>query len=150
MSACMGDLYERDFYRWATEQAAAMRNKRLELEALGIDWANVAEELDTLGRSEKRELRSRLAVLLLHLLKWQHQPMHQSASWRRTIEIQRETVGELLSESPSLKPLLDQTLQTAYRDARRDAAVETGLPAGVFSADCPWTVTQVLDPDFLP
>jgi len=103
----MGDLYERDFYRWATEQAAVMRDKRFELEALGIDWVNVAEELNTLGRSEKRELRSRFRVLLLHLLKWQHQPTHQSASWKRTIEIQREAVGELLSESPSLKHLLD-------------------------------------------
>jgi len=146
----MGDLYERDFYRWATEQAAVMRNKRSELEALGIDWLNVAEELDTLGRSEKRELRSRLGVLLLHLLKWLHQPMHQSASWKRTIEIQREAVGELLSESPSLKHLLDQTTQTAYRDARRDAAVETGLSDNVFSTDCPWTAKQILDPNFLP
>jgi hypothetical protein len=77
----MDDLYECDFYRWATGQAAVMRDKRFELEALGIDWVNVAEELDTLGRSEKRELRSRLGVLLLHLLKWLHQPMHQGSSW---------------------------------------------------------------------
>jgi Domain of unknown function DUF29 len=146
----MGDLYERDFYRWAIEQAAVMRNKRFELEGLGIDWMNVAEELDTLGRSEKRELRSRLGVLLLHLLKWLHQPMHQGASWRRTIEIQREAVGELLSESSSLKHLLDQIMQTAYRDARRDAAVETGLSDSVFSTDCPWTAMQILDPGFLP
>jgi hypothetical protein len=75
----MDDLYECDFYRWATGQAAVMRDKRFELEAFGIDWVNVAEELDKLGRSEKRELRSRLGVLLLHLLKWLHQPMHQGS-----------------------------------------------------------------------
>jgi len=146
----MDDLYECDFYRWATEQAAVMRNKRFELEALGIDWVNVAEELDTLGRSEKRELRSRLGILLLHLLKWLHQPMHQGASWKRTIESQREAAGELLSDSPSLQHLLDQTMQAAYRDARRNAVVETGLSESVFPADCPWTVTQVLDSSFLP
>jgi hypothetical protein len=146
----MGDLYESDFYRWATEQAAAMRNSHLELEALGIDWSNVAEELDTLGRSEKRELRSHLTILLLHLLKWQHQPMHQGTGWTRTIENQREAVGELLSESPSLKHLLDQIIQAAYRDARRDAAVETGLSRSAFPTSCPWTSAQTLDADFLP
>lgn len=146
----MDDLYERDFYRWATEQAAVMRNKRFELEALGIDWGNVAEELDTLGRTEKRELRSRLGVLLLHLLEWLHQPMHQGASWKRTIETQREAVDELLSDSPSLKHLLDQTMQAAYRDSRRDAVVETGLSDSVLPTDCPWIATQVLDSDFPP
>ncbi len=146
----MGDLYERDFYRWAIEQAAVMRNKCSELEALGVDWMNVAEELDTLGRTEKRELRSRLGVLLLHLLKWRYQPTHQGASWRRTIERQREAIGELLSDSPSLKPLLDQTMQVAYKDARRDAAVESGLSQSTFPLDCAWTATQVLDPNFLP
>jgi Domain of unknown function DUF29 len=146
----MGDLYDGDFYRWAVEQAAVMRNKRCELEALGIDWVNVAEELDTLGRSERRELRSRLGVLLLHLLNWLHQPMHQSTSWRRTIETQREAIGELLSDSPSLKQLLDQTMVAAYRDARRDAVVETGLSDTAFSAHCQWTAAQVLDPNFLP
>jgi len=109
----MDDLYECDFYRWATGQAAVMRDKRFELEAFGIDWVNVAEELDKLGRSEKRELRSRLGVLLLHLLKWLHQPMHQGSSWKRIIEIRREAAGELLSDSPSLKHLLDQTMQAA-------------------------------------
>ena len=146
----MGDLYERDFYRWATEQAGVMRSRRFELEALGVDWVNVAEELDTLGRSEKRQLRSRLGVLLLDLLKWLHQPMHQGTSWRRTIETQREAIGELLSDNPSLKPLLDQTMQAAYRSARRDAVADTGLSDRVFSSDCPWTTTQVLDPNFLP
>ena len=146
----MGDLYDRDFYRWATEQATLLRTKHSELEALGVDWVNVAEELDTLGRSEKRELRSQLGVLLLHLLKWQHQPMHQGSSWKRTIETQREDIAELLSDNPSLKPLLDQTMQAAYKSARRDAVAETGLRDSAFSADCPWTVTQVLDPSFLP
>jgi hypothetical protein len=150
MSDCMDDLYERDFYRWATEQAAAMRNKRCELEALGIDWMNVAEELDTLGRSEKRELRNRLEVLLLHLLKWQHQPAHQGTSWRLTIEEQRNGVAEVLAENPSLKSMLDQSLKDAYRPARRRTMIETGLSQSTFPLDCPWTATQVLDPDFLP
>jgi hypothetical protein len=150
MSDFMDDLYERDFYRWTIEQAAVMRNKREELEALGIDWANVAEELDTLGRSEKRELHSRLEVLLLHLLNWLHQPMHQGTSWRLTIEEQRDAIAEVLAENPSLKPMLDQGLKDAYRRARRRAVIETGLGQSTFSPDCPWTATLVLDPDFLP
>jgi hypothetical protein len=146
----MSDLYERDFYRWATEQASLLRSKCSELEALGVDWVNVAEELDTLSRSEKRELRSRLAVLLLHLLKWRHQPMHQGASWRRRIETQREAVAELLADNPSLMPHLDEAAITAYQRARRDAVVDTGLPDSTFAADCPWTVTQALNCNFLP
>jgi len=146
----MGDLYEHDFYRWAIEQAALMRNKRFELEALGIDWMNVAEELDTLGRSEKRELRSRLEVLLLHLLKWLHQPTHQGTSWRLTIEEQRDAIAEVMANNPSLKPLLDQSLKEAYTYARRRAVIESGLSQSTFPLDCPWPATQVLDPDFLP
>lgn len=146
----MDDLYEHDFYCWATEQATVMRNKRFELEALGIDWLNVAEELDTLGRSEKRELRSRLGVLLLHLLKWLNQPMHQGASWRLTIDEQRDALAEVLASNPSLKPLLDQSLKQAYAHARRRGVIESGLSQSTFPLDCPWTATQVLDFDFLP
>jgi hypothetical protein len=146
----MGDLYERDFYRWTTEQATVIRSKHLELEALGIDWVNVAEELDTLGRSEKRELRSRLEVLLLHLLKWRHQPMHQGTSWRLTIEEQRDAIAEVLASNPSLEPLLDTSLKDAYRHACRSAVVETGLHPSTFPSICPWTATEVLDPIFLP
>jgi len=150
MSDFMDDLYESDFYRWALEQAAVIRNRRCELEALGIDWMNVAEELDTLGRSEKRELHSRLEVLLLHLLKWLHQPMHQGASWKLTIEGQRDAIAEVLAENPSLTPTLDQSLKDVYRRACRRAAIETGLSQSTFSLDCPWTAMQVLDADFLP
>ena len=146
----MGNLYERDFYRWAIEQAARMREKRRELEELGIDWTNVAEELDTLGRSEKRELRSRLGVLLLHLLKWLHQPTHQSTSWKLTIEEQRDSVAEVLADNPSLKPTLDQTLKDAYKDTRRKVISASGLGQATFPPDCPWTSLQVLDSNFLP
>ena len=146
----MGDLYERDFYRWAIEQASAMRTNRVQLEAVGIDWENVAEELDTLGRSEKRELRNRLGVLLLHLLKWLHQPLRQGPRWKLTIEEQRDTMAELLAGNPSLNPLLNQTLKDAYKYARRNAAIESGLSQSTFPLDCPWNAAQVLDPDFLP
>ena len=134
----MADVYDKDFYLWATAQAAAIRSKRFELESLGIDWVNVAEELDTLGRSEKRELRRRLEVLLLHLLKWLHQPMHQGTSWRLTIEEQRDTVGEVLSLNPSLRPTLDQALKDAYghapaggsRNRFRPQYISSGLSVG--------------------
>jgi Domain of unknown function DUF29 len=144
------DLYERDFYRWAIEQAAAVRDKHGELEALGIDWLNLAEELETLGRSEKRELQSRLQILLLHLLKWRHQPMHQGTSWRLTLEEQRDASAEVLASNPSLKASLDEILKEAYRHACRSAVVDTGLHPSTFPPVCPWTATEVLDPHFLP
>jgi hypothetical protein len=146
----MADLYQRDFYQWTIEQATLLRNKRPELEALGVDWTNVAEELEALGRGDKRELRSRLTVLLLHLLKWRHQPLHQGPSWRLTIEEQRDAISELLADSPSLQPLLDESMKAAYQSARRRAALETGLSQGTFPMDCPWSTTDALDPNFVP
>jgi hypothetical protein len=146
----MADLYDRDFYRWTIEQVTVLRNRRFELEALGVDWTNIAEELEGLGRSDKRELRSRLSMLLLHLLKWQYQPLHQSTSWRLTIADQRDAIDELLKESASLELLLDDILKNAYRSARRGAALETGLAENTSPPACPWTTDEVLQHTFLP
>jgi Domain of unknown function DUF29 len=146
----VADLYDRDFYRWTIEQATVLRNRRRELEALGVDWTNMAEELEALGRNDKRELRRRLTVLLMHLLKWQYQPLHQSPSWRLTIAEQRDAIDELLKESSSLKLLLDEILKNAYRSARRGSALETGLAENTFPLACPWTSDEVFQNSFLP
>lgn len=138
--------YDSDFYGWAVEQAALLRQGRL----ADADIANIAEEIESLGRSEKRELVSRLAVLLAHLLKWQFQPELRGDSWRLTIEDQREEVEEHLSENPSLRPNLDQAIAGAYRKALRVARKETGLAASTFPPACPYSVAQIFDPALLP
>jgi len=136
----MSDLYDRDFYAWANEQAGLLRCGNLS----GADIANIAEEIETLGRSEKRELRSRLAVLLMHLLKWQFQPGRRSRSWEISIANARNELTEHLADNPSLTATLPEATASAYRRARLDAEQETGLPAKTFSADCPWTFEQAM------
>lgn len=136
----MGDLYDTDFHAWANEQAALLRAGNLST----ADVANIAEEIETLGRSEKRELRSRLAVLLLHLLKWQYQPSRRSRSWEISIANARLDLAEHLADNPSLKATLPDAMASAYRRARLEAEQETGLPATTFPADCPWTFVQAM------
>jgi hypothetical protein len=139
-------LYERDFYAWANEQAGLLRAGKL----AQADIANIIEEIDTLGRSEMRELVSRLRVLLLPLLKWQHQPNLQGASWRASIVVQRAEISEHLKESPSLASRLPEAIARAYRLAQTEAVLETGLPRKIFPNECPWTYDQIMAEDFWP
>jgi hypothetical protein len=139
-------LYDTDFYAWANEQAALLRSGQLS----AADIENIAEEIESMGRSEKRELLSRLAVLLLHLLKWQFQPSLQGASWRATIRIQRRDLARHLADNPSLRAKIDQAASDSYGDAVIGASVETGLSEQTFPVACPWTVDQILDADFWP
>lgn len=142
----MSNLYDRDFYAWTRQQAAALAAH----EAYELDWAHLVEEIETLGRSERKELRSYLEGALLHLLKWQHQPTHRTRSWADSIGRNRDHVPLCLEESPSLRPHLPALLEQAYRLARRGAARQTGLPLVTFPDACPWTPEQVLDDDFWP
>ena len=103
-----------------------------------------------MGRSDKREIDSRLEVLLAHLLKWQIQVRLRSAGWRATIGEQRRRIAKLLRESPSLRPLISQLIPEAYAEARERAAQETGLADATFPAECPFTADQILAEDFLP
>src|SRR5947209_7682150 len=126
-------LYDTDFYAWTREQAELLRSGRL----AQADIEHIAEEIDSMGRTEKRELISRLTVLLSHLLKWRHQPGKQGASWEASIRVQRYDVEDHLAGNPSLKPLLPQALASAYRKARREALAETGLPPEtIFPESC--------------
>ncbi len=93
-------LYDRDYYTWTLEQARALRERRTS----DLDWANLAEEVEDLGKSERRELQNRLEVLLAHLLKWQFQPKRRSRSWSATIAVQRVKIRQLLDQNPGLKP----------------------------------------------
>ncbi len=139
-------LYEQDFYAWSRQQADLLRDGRLS----EADIEHIAEEIDSMGRTEKRELVSRLAVLLLHLLKWRHQPEKRSPSREASIRVQRNRLADHLADNPSLKPLLPQALANAYRDARLQAAAETGLAEATFPEACLWAVAETLAADFWP
>jgi Domain of unknown function DUF29 len=139
-------LYDTDFHAWANEQAALLRAGRLS----EADIENIAEEIESMGRSEKRELVSRLTVLLLHLLKWRYQPGFRGNSWRLSIEEQRLQVSDSLNDNPSLKPQLDDVMRRAYRLARVEAERETGLDRTTFPADCPFAFDEAMNRDFWP
>jgi hypothetical protein len=137
----MSDLYDRDFYAWANEQAALLRSGKLS----DADAAHIAEELESMGRSERNQLTNRLAVLLAHLLKWRFQPGLRGNSWRLTIREQRRRAGRLLAQNPSLQADLDTILADAYGDAVLVAERETGLDERVFPEACPWTFTAAME-----
>lgn len=139
-------LYDSDFYAWANEQAALLRAGQLS----AADIENIAEEIESMGRSEKRELVNRLTVLLMHLLKWQYQPLLQGPSWRTTIRIQRADIADHLDDNPSLKSQIPETITRAYRKARMEAAAETGLPEATFPAAVPWPFERIMDAEFWP
>lgn len=138
--------YEEDFALWCAEQGMLLREGRLE----ALDRENLAEEIESLGRSERREIRKRLRVLALHLLKWKFQPAKRKAGWTATILVQRRELARTLAENPSLRSYPVETIAEVYEIARLKAADETGLPEETFPATCPFTIEQVLDPAWLP
>jgi len=139
-------LHERDFYAWANEQAALLRAGRLS----EADIDHIAEEIESMGKSEKRELVSLLTVLLAHLLKWYYQPVRRGAPWEVTIRIQRRDLYRHIRDNPSLVATLDEAISDAYGDAVLTAYGETGLPKQTFPAACPWSFEQMMDEDFWP
>jgi hypothetical protein len=134
-------LYEDDYLAWCEQQAALLREGRLD----DLDRGNIAEELETMGRSERGELENRLEVLLTHLLKRDYQRAKRSRSWEATINEQRSRLKRLMRRSPSLKRDLEVTVAEVYPDAVRQAAIETGLDPSVFPATVPWELDQLLE-----
>lgn len=139
-------LHERDFYTWTHRQAELLREGRFD----ELDAEHLIEELESMGARERRELGNRLAVLLAHLLKWQHQPERRGNSWRRTIKIQRIEINELLADNPGLKSELNEIFSKAYQKARVLAADETRFDETAFPAEPPFALREVLDVEFLP
>ena len=139
-------LYEADFYAWANEQAALLRAGRL----AEAEIANIAEEIESMGRSEKRELVSRLQILILHLLKWRYQPKRRGKSWRSSIKVQRIELGRHLRDNPSLKSRLGEAIADAYEVAKVEAEHETGMDASTFPAACPWRYDEMAADTFWP
>jgi Domain of unknown function DUF29 len=146
MMALESDSYENDFYAWSIEQAALLRAGKLDQ----VDVKHIAEEIESMGKSEKRELLHRLAVLLCHLLKWAYQPDFRSRSWEITIEGQRFELSLHLKDNPSLKSKLPEVLLDAFRLGKIEAMKETGLSKLVFPTECPWTFEEIMNDAFWP
>ena len=140
------DLYEADFYAWTQRQVALLRDRNWN----HIDLANLIEEIESLGKQQRQELRNRLGILLGHLLKWEYQPSHRSRSWLATLRVQRRDLSKLLQENPSLKPYLGEALQIAYENARDLAMGETNLPSETFPQACPYSLDDALARHFYP
>jgi Domain of unknown function DUF29 len=138
--------YDKDFYSWTQEQAELLKHGRFS----ELDIDNLIEELETMGRSEKRELESRLTVLLLHLLKWKYQDVRQCRSWELSIIEHRLKFEETLEENPGLKSKLDDILKKAYRYAVIEASKETKISIKIFPELCPWELDKITDSEFYP
>jgi hypothetical protein len=140
------NTYDSDFYAWANEQAALLRSGAL----AKADIANIAEEIESMGRTEKRELVNRLTILLLHLLKWRHQPGKRGPSWETSIKVQRLQTALHVADNPSLRAKMSEHISTAWQVALLEAANETGLPRQTFPTACPYAFEQIMDADFWP
>ena len=138
--------YERDFYLWCFEQAELLRLRRFS----EADLPNIVEELESMGRSERNAFESSFRLLISHLLKWQFQPQLRSSSWEITIVRERANISRRARENPTLAASMRDLPHTVYRDARREAEVETKLPRSSFPAECPYTLDEILQDDWLP
>jgi hypothetical protein len=146
--------YEQDFHQWINHHITLLKERRFN----EIDVEHLIEELEDMGKSNLRELRSRLIVLIAHLLKWEHQlkllqnkwDSYTGKSWKGTIIVQRSGIIDLLQENPSLKRFLLDAINESYPTALKSAIAETGLPKSAFSNECSYTIEQLLDEDFYP
>jgi hypothetical protein len=139
-------LYDTDFYAWTQAQAAALRAK----DWTALDLEHVAEEIESMGKRDRRAVECYLEVRLRHGLKWVYQPERRSGSWRRTLTVSRQRLARLLRDHHTLRAELAELLPSAYADARELAAAETSLPLATFPEACPWRPEQVLAADFPP
>ena len=138
--------YHRDFYAWALRNAELLKAGHFG----AVDIEHLVEELEDVGKSERRALESHIRNLLLHLLKWQYQPQLRDASWRQSIRNARIAVAKIVKDSPSLKPTIPQTIVDEYPNAKADAVDETGLREEVFPVGCPYLEANLLDPNYWP
>ena len=146
LAPAVKDLYEQDFFEWTVRNAELLRAGRLD----EADLEHIAEEIEDMGKSERRELESRLSVLLSHLLKWRFQPDRRGRSWQATIRVQRAELLRLLADVPSLRRHLRDQLPEVYPIAVEGAIAETDLPEEVFPPACPFSLDQILTADFFP
>jgi hypothetical protein len=139
-------LYEEDFYLWIETTVKQLKKGKF----AEVDLANLIEEIESMGRSEKRALESNLVVLLMHLLKYKYQPEKLSNSWLSTIFEHRRRLNKSLQDSPSLKKYFAENFMECYQDARQLAALETGLTLDTFAVESFLTADECLNQEFLP
>lgn len=138
--------YDEDFFEWTQHTAGLLRAGRV----AEVDVVHLAEEVEDMGKRDRREVDRRVTVLLTHLLKWQKQPEHRCRSWKSTILTQRDDLERILRDSPSLRRRVGGELRRTFRVAVQKAQDETGVFPERFPRECPWTPEQILDQDFLP
>ena len=139
------DLYNRDYCQWLIHTAKLLKGK----EFAKLDLENLIEEIESLGKSEKRAISSNLIIVILHLLKWRYQPEKRYNSWKSSIREHRRRIQRLLIDSPSLNNYLSEILADCYLAAKKQASDETGLSVVAFSEESPFSLTECLDEDFL-
>jgi hypothetical protein len=138
------NLYDQDYYLWIEDVLKKIQEKKWN----EMDWDNLWEEIDDMGKSQKQRLTSNLRILLMHLLKWEFQPEKRTNSWKYTIIEHRRRILEQLEYSPSLKNHLNLNFEITYQKARKDASLETNLALNTFPNQYPYTVEQALDEDW--
>ena len=139
-------LYRTDTYAWTRQQVDLLRNE----DFVAVDWDNLIEEIDSLGREQQNAVRSQLERLIMHLLKWKYQSSRQGSSWLRSIVDSRVQIELKLQDNPSLRPRLEEFVSDVYQLARRHASVETKIRLHTFPELCEWTKDQLMDFDFYP
>jgi len=137
-------LYETDFYGWTIEQSRLLQLGKFD----SLDLENLAEEIASLGKQQRQELRNRLGVLIGHLLKWQYQPTKKTRSWQVTIGLQRREIKELLADNPSLQPYLNTAIQVGFSFGIDLVLIETPIKKKYLPTECVYTVEQILDNNF--
>jgi hypothetical protein len=140
------DLYQQDYYLWLENTAKTLREGKL----TQLDIPNLIEEIEAMGRSEKRAVFNNLKILLIHLLKYKYQQPKRSNSWRYTIREHRQRIEEAFEDSPSLKKYFSESFDKCYENARKLAADETGLPVNTFPSESPFTPEETINSDYLP
>lgn len=133
-------LYDKDFCKWTSTQSKLLRKG----EYSKLDIENLIEEIEALGRSERRTLESYLEILLMHMLKDKYQPNKKTKSWELSIKNSKLKAGKVLKQNPSLKSKLSVIVKDAYESARLDAALETGLDEKTFPKECPWDIEELI------
>lgn len=134
-------LYDQDFYAWIQRQIELLQARQWNQ----VDIENLIEELDSLGKQQRQELRNRLGVLLGHLLKWRYQPEGRSRSWTGTIREQRRRIKEHLADNPSLKPYLSEAIERGYQDGLDLMEKETPLNPKHLPQSCPFSEAEIFD-----
>ena len=140
----MTNLYDTDFVKWSDRTAQLLKERRWE----EIDLKNLIEEVNSLGKSDRRAMRSYLVNLLSHLLKWHYQPQRRSRSWINTIRNARNNMTELIEDSPSLRRYREEVFDQVYQKAREEASFETLLSLEVFPLSCPFSEEEIYEKEY--